>query len=306
MVQKMKETLDEKITLTQKRIDLPRNGVIEKIALLFNLTLSNSDSANAATVSMEEILKAIEEIRVVADANDIKYSLNGLDLAIMNYYDTAAKSVKLSDTVSVPAGGTANVSFLLVLNAGEIHALAKEQLNLSISFNKSVADNVSISDASVTVTLDNKVFEDANEWVAYYSGIFVEPKVWTKEKSFETLNELADLMPIPVGSISLRGFLIVSDSTGARADIVDKYAIIQTRPRRTELMKVDWQTGQALDKVEYILDDPLTGVTVIDYDKELVPGGFDLRDAESGLYKLALKTSAAGKIRYLSHEAVIL
>jgi len=302
----MKETLDDKITLTQKRIDLPRNGVIDKIALLFNLTLSNSDSSNAATVSMEDILNAIEEIRVVADANDIKYSLNGLDLAIMNYYDTAAKSVKPTDSVSVPAGGTANLNFLLVLNAGEIHALAKEQLSLSINFNKSVTDKVNISDASVTVTLDKKVFEDANEWVSYYSGIFVEPKVWAMDKSFATLNELADLLPIPVGSISIRGFLIVSDSTGARADIVDKYAIIQTRPRRTELMKVDWQTGQELDKVEYILDEPLNGVTVIDYDKELVLGGFDLRNAEIGLFKLALKTNAAGNLRYLSHEAVIL
>ncbi|ALM76469.1 hypothetical protein [Thermococcus barophilus] len=303
---KMKETLDKIITLSQNTIDLPRNGVIERIALLFNLTLANADTANAATVSMEDILKAIEEIRVVADANDIKYALSGLDVGIMNYYDSASKGVKLSDTVSIPAGGTADVSFLLFLDAGEIHALAKEQLDLSVRFNQSVATNVSISDAKVTVTLDKKVFDDANEWIEYYDGVFVEPKVWTKKESFNASTELEEVLNIPVGTIAWRGFITVFDSTGARADIVDKYAIKQTKPRNIELLKVDWKTGKELDKVEYGLDETLSGVTIVDYDQELMPGGFDLRDAEIGTFKLALKASAGGTVRYISHELVIL
>ncbi|WP_297091958.1 hypothetical protein [Thermococcus sp.] len=307
MVQKMKETLDDKITLTQKRIDLPRNGVIEKIALLFDVTLSNS-GASDATITYEDVLKAIEEIRVVADANDIKFSLNGLDVAIMNYYDSAAKSVDPAGSITVPAGGSTSVQFLLFLSGGigEIHALAKENLVLSVNFNTSISTDVGISAAEVTVTLDKKVFDDANEWIQYYEGVFIEPKVWTKEASFDQLNELADVMNLPTGAIAWRGFIVGFDASSARANVINKYAIIQTKPRRTELLKVDWTTGQQLDKVEYALDSPLTGVTVIDYDKELVPGGFDLREAESGLFKLALKTGAAGRVRYISHEMVIL
>ena len=305
LVMKMKETLDDKITLSEKSIDLPRNGVIEKIALLFNLTLKNAGSSEWSG-TYEDVLKAIEEIRVVADANDTKYALNGLDVAIMNYYDSASKSVKLSDSITVPASGTKNISFLLFLDAGEIHAVAKESLKLYVSFNTSVAENITIDNAEVVVTLDKLVFEDANEWVAYYSGIFVEPKVWTKEKSFEQLNELADFMNIPTGAIAWRGFLTTYNDSGARADLIDKYAIIQTKPRRIDLMKVDWNTSKQLDKVEYKLDSVLEGVSVIDYDKELVEGGFDLRDAGTGTFKLALKTTGAGKVRYISHELVVL
>lgn len=305
VVRKTKETLDNKITLTNNTVALPRNGVIERIALLFNITLSNA-GASAVGVTMEQILKAIEEIRVAADANDIKYALSGLDVAIMNYYDSASKSVKLSDTISVPAGGTATAQFLLFLDAGEIHALAKESLDLLIRFNTSVATDVSISDASVVVTLDKLVFADEEEWFEYYEGEFIEPKVWTKSADFSASTELEEVLNIPTGAIAWRGFITVFDSTGARADIVDKYAIKQTRPLNIELLKVDWKTGQELDKVEYGLDTVLSGVNVIDYDQELVDGGLDLTEAEIGVFKLALKASASGKVRYISHELVVL
>jgi len=305
MVRKTKETLDDKITLDVKSIDLPRNGVIKKIALLFDITLHNSGTS-AWNGTYEDILKAIEEIRVVADANDTKYALNGLDVAIMNYYDSASRTLNPEDSISVGASADKEVSFLLFLNAGYIHALAREQLKLFIKFNKNVATNVSISSAEVTVTLDKLLFADAEEWYSYFNGEFIEPKVWTDIVSFDQLSELKTVMNIPVGTISWRGFLIVQDSDGARADIVEKYAIKQTRPEDITLMKMDWKTGQHLDKIEYLLDAPLTGVNVIDYDQELIEGGFDLRDAEIGVFKLALKTTAQGKLRYLSHELVVL
>lgn len=304
----MKETLDEKVTLTQKSIDLPRNGVIREIALLFNVTLANA-SASAVDVTMEEILKAIEEIRVVADANDVKYALNGLDVAIMNYYDSASKSVKISDSVTVPASGTASKSFLLFLRGGElgvIHAVAKESLKLYVNFASEVKSDVTFQSAEVTVTLDKLVFKDVYEWFDYFAGVLIEPKVWSKEKSFETLNELSEVLDIPTGAIAWRGFLVAFNDSNARADIIDKYAIIQTQPQRTELFKIDWSTAKELDKIEYKLDSTLTGVTILDYNQEFMEGGFDLRDAKTGVFKLALKTSASGKIRYISHELVVL
>ncbi|NJE00281.1 hypothetical protein E3E26_10930, partial [Thermococcus sp. LS1] len=141
MVTKTKETLDKVITLSNNSIDLPRNGVIQKIALLFNLTLSNA-GASAWNGTLEDVLKTIEEIRVVADANDIKYALSGLDLAIMNYYDSASKGIDLSQSISVGASGTQSVTFMLFLDAGYIHAVAKENLSLSVKFNTTVATDV--------------------------------------------------------------------------------------------------------------------------------------------------------------------
>lgn len=305
MVRRTKETLDKTITLFNNSIDLPRNGVIERIALLFDVTLSNA-GASAVNVTMEDILKAIEEIRVNADANDIKYALNGLDLAIMNYYDSRSKAVNLAETISVPAGGTASKTFMLYLDAGYIHAVAKESLNLLIRFNTNVATDVTISDATVKITLDKLVFADAEEWYSYFDGVFEEPKVWVKPASFNSSTELEEVLNIPTGAIAWRGFITVFDSTDARADIIDKYAVKQTKPLNIELLKVDWKTGQEIDKVEYGLDAVLTGVTVIDYDKELVSGGLDLRSAEMGVFKLALKPITDGKVRYISHEIVVL
>lgn len=305
MVTKTKETLDKVITLSNNSIDLPRNGVIQNIALLFNVTLSNSGSS-AWNGTLEDVLKAIDEIRVVADANDIKYALSGLDLAIMNYYDSGSKGIDLSQSISVDASETKEVTFMLFMKSGYIHAVAKESLALSVKFASSVATNVNISNAEVKITLDKLLFADAEEWYSYFNGEFIEPKVWTKKADFSASTEITEILDIPVGAIAWRGFITIYDSDGARADIIDKYAVMQTKPRRIEVLKVDWKTGQELDKVEYHLDNVLSGVSIIDYDQEVVDGGLNLITADLGAFKLALKPTSAGSVRYISHELVVL
>jgi len=305
VVTKTKETLDKVITLSNNSIDLPRNGVIQNIALLFNVTLSNSGSS-AWNGTLEDVLKAIDEIRVVADANDIKYALSGLDLAIMNYYDSGSKGIDLSQSISVDASETKEVTFMLFMKSGYIHAVAKESLALSVKFASSVATNVNISNAEVKITLDKLLFADAEEWYSYFNGEFIEPKVWTKKADFSASTEITEILDIPVGAIAWRGFITIYDSDGARADIIDKYAVMQTKPRRIEVLKVDWKTGQELDKVEYHLDNVLSGVSIIDYDQEVVDGGLNLITADLGAFKLALKPTSAGSVRYISHELVVL
>ncbi|WP_297074164.1 hypothetical protein [Thermococcus sp.] len=305
---KVKETLDDVLTMQVKSVDIPRNGVIDSIALLANLTLSNSDTANAATVSMEDVLKAINEIRVVSNGNVVHYALRGSDIAYLNVYDTHGKALNLDDTVSVPAGGTTNVQFLIMLDAGKIHALIKDQLQLKVEWNTNVADKVTLSDASIKITLDKEVYESGEEYVMAYAGpeygeIFIEePKVYAIEKSFNALGELTEIFELPVGSVLKRALLVFYDENGNRADIVDKYALVRTRPARIELYKIDYATSRELDKIQYKLSSVPTGMTMFDYDQEVIPGGLDLREEASGTFKIALKTSAAGKIRYISHE----
>lgn len=305
---KVKETLDDVLTMQVKSVDLPRNGVIDSIALLANLTLSNSDTANAATVSMEDILTGINEIRVVSNGNVVHYALKGTDIAYLNVYDTHGKALSLDDTVSVPAGGTANVQFLIMLDAGKIHALIKDQLQIKVEWNTSIAANVSLSDATIKITLDKEVYESGEEYVMTYAGaewgeIFIEePKVYAIEKSFNALGELTEVFELPVGSVLKRALLVFYDENGNRADIVDKYALVRTRPARIELYKIDYPTSRELDKIQYKLKAVPTGMTMFDYDQEVILGGLDLREEASGTFKIALKTNAAGKIRYISHE----
>ena len=306
---KVKETLDDVLTLQVKSIDLPRNGVIDSIALLAKITLSNSGTSDA-TVSMEDVLKAINEIRVVSNGNVVHYALRGTDIAYLNIYDTHGKALSLDDTVTVPAGGSKEVKFLIVLDAGQIHALIKDQLQIRVDWNTSITSDVSVSDASIKVTLDKEVYESAEDYAMTYAGaeygeIFIEePKVYAIEKNFNALGELTEVFELPVGSVLKRALLVFYNDAGERADIVDKYALVRTRPARIQLYKIDYETSRELDKVQYKLPSVPAGMTMFDYDKEVVFGGLDLREEDSGTFKIALKTNAAGKIRYISHEVV--
>jgi len=308
-VYKVKETLDDVLTLQVKSIDLPRNGVIDSIALLAKITLSNSGTSDA-TVSMEDVLKAINEIRVVSNGNVVHYALRGTDIAYLNIYDTHGKTLSLDDTVTVPAGGSKEVKFLIVLDAGQIHALIKDQLQIRVDWNTSITSDVSVSDASIKVTLDKEVYESAEEYVVTYSagehgGIFIEePKVYAIEKSFNALGELTEVFELPVGSVLKRALLVFYNDAGERADIVEKYALVRTRPARIQLYKIDYETSRELDKVQYKLSTVPTGMTMFDYDMEITPGGLDLREEASGTFKIALKTTNSGKLRYISHEVV--
>lgn len=306
---KVKETLDDVLTLAVKSVDIPRNGVIDSIALLASITLNNAGAADA-TVSYEDILKGINEIRVVSNGNVVHYALRGTDIAYLNIYDTNGKALDLSGTVTVPTGGTASVQFLIVLDAGKIHALIKDQLQIKVEWNTSITTDVSISDASIKITLDKGVYESGEEYVmAYTAGeygeIFIEePKVYAIEKSFNALGELTEVFELPVGSVLKRALLVFYDDTGARANIVDKYALVRTRPARIQLYKIDYNTSRELDKIQYKLQSVPDGMTMFDYDREVVFGGLDLREESSGTFKIALKTTASGKVRYISHEVV--
>lgn len=306
---KVKETLDDVLTLQVKSIDLPRNGVIDSIALLAKITLSNSGSSDA-TVSMEDVLKAINEIRVVSHGNVVHYALRGTDIAYLNIYDTHGKALSLDTQVTIASGKTQDVVFLIMLDAGQIHALIKDQLQIRVDWQTDLGNSITVSDASIKVTLDKEVYESAEEYIMAYSAgeygeVFIEePKVYAIEKSFNQLGELTEIFELPVGDVLKRALLVFYDTNGNRADIVDKYALVRTRPAKIQLYLIDYPTSRELDKVQYKLPAVPVGMTMFDYDKEVVFGGLDLREEASGTFKLALKTTAAGKMRYISHEIV--
>lgn len=299
-----KRTLSEKITYTNKTIDLPRDAVIDAILLRCNIVLSNA-GASAWNGTYEDVLKAIREVRVVSDGNNIHYALTGLDIAIMNYYDSASKSVNPDEAVSIGAGASATFEVLLTLDAGDIIALEKDSLKLTVVFETSIATDVTLdtNNSYVEITLEEDVYAPDEE--IELSG---EPKVYAIEKSFATLGEFAEVLELPVETLLHRAFLVFRDNTGARSDNIDeKYGIIQTSPERIELYNIGYNTARLYDKEEYNLDAPLTGVSVLDYGEEVTKDGLGIRAwrVNKGDLQLALKTSANGTVRYISHEFVV-
>jgi len=300
-----KRTLTEKITYTNKTIDLPRDAVIDAILLRCYIVLTNNDTTNPFNGTYEDVLKAIKEVRVVSDGNNIHYALTGLDVAIMNYYDKASKSVNPDGAISVGAGASASFEVLLTLDAGDIVAVEKDSLKLTVEFETSIATNVSLdtNNSFVEVTLEEDVYATDEE-----IPITGEPKVYSLEKSFGTLGELAEVLELPVDTLLHRAFLVFKDGTGARSDNVDeKYGIIQTSPERIELYNIGYNTARLYDKQEYNLDAALTGVSVLDYGEEVTKDGLGIRAwrLNKGDLQLALKTSANGSVRYISHEFVV-
>ena len=300
-----KRTLSQKITYANKTIDLPRDAVIDAILLRCSITLVNKAATNF-TGTYEDVLKSIKEVRVISDGNNVHYALSGLDIAIMNYYDTAGKGGINPDTaISIGANASATFEFLLTLDAGDIIALEKDSLKLTVEFETSIAANITLdtNKSFVEITLDEDLYAQDEE-----IEVFGEPKVYAIEKSFATLNEFADMLELPVNTLLHRAILVFKNMSGARSDSVcEKYGIIQTSPERVELYNISYQTAVMIDKQEYNVDSPITGVSILDYGMEITKDGLGLRAwrVNKGDLQLALKTSTDGKIRYISHEYVV-
>jgi len=301
-----KRTLSQKITYANKTIDLPRDAVIDAIHLRCSITLVNGDTTNAFSGTYEDVLKAIKEVRVVSDGNNVHYALSGLDIAIMNYYDTAGKGGVNPDTaISIGAGASVTFEFLLTLDAGDIIAVEKGSLKLTVEFEKNVATNVTLdTDASfIEITLDEDVYAPDEE-----IPIAGEPKVYAIEKDFATLNEFNEVLELPVNTLLHRAILVFKNTAGVRSDSVcEKYGIVQTSPERVELYNIGYKTAILLDKQEYNVDTPITGVSILDFGEEVTRDGLGIRAwrLNKGDLQLALRTSANGKVRYISHELVV-
>jgi hypothetical protein len=307
-----KRTLNQKINLTNRKLDLPRDAVIDAILLKCKLTLENTDGANAFNGTMQDVLDALKEIRVVSDGNNIHYSLTGTDVALINYFENQGKAVNVDTSININASSTATYEFLLMLDAGDILALTKDSLELSVDFKDFVDANnvVSVKDAEIKITIEENVFT-VGEFAAQYGAnleFAAEPKIYAREKKFSTSNELVEVMELPVGTLLRRAYITFRDSTTeARSDsLVDKYGLIITTPDRRELYAIDYTTAREYQKLMFLADPP-TGVIVLDYGAEITNDNYGIRawKFNKGDYQLAVKANAEGILRYISHEYVV-
>jgi len=306
-----KRTLAEKLIYpTNKRIDLPRDAVIDKMFVMFTGTVKNVNATTDSALKLSDILAGIVDMRVVSDGNTVHYSVKALDLAIMNYYDTEGVAINPDAAFTATKSASTPFSFMLAFDQGDILALTKESLELSFNLAPQISTDCTIDTLEGTITLQENVYT-TTEFAATFGANLeaaAEPKIVALEKPYAATAELSEFLDLPTGTLSRRAFLIDMDASGVRGNATPgKYGIIVTTPDRREIYTVDYATMGQINKSDYTLAAPLAGVRVIDYGNEITNDVFGLRGWKytKGDYQIAARSVNAGKMRYLSCEYVV-
>jgi len=306
-----KRTLAEKLIYpTNKRMDLPRDAVIDKIYLMCSGTVKNVNATTDSALTLADILKGIVDMRIVSDGNTVHYSVNALDLAIMNYYDTEGVAINPAASFTATKAASTAFAFMLTLDQGDILALTKESLELSFNLAPQIATDCTIDTFESKITLQENVYTTAEFAATFGSNLeaAAEPKIVAIEKPYAATAELSEFLDLPTGTLSRRAFLICSDASGVRGNAdPDKIGVIVTTPDRREIYTVDFSTMGKINQVDYTLASTLAGVRVLDYGNEITNDVFGLRGWKytKGDYQIAARSTNAGKLRYLSCEYVV-
>jgi len=304
-----KRTLNNTLTLDQKKIDLPRDAVIDKCFVKFSGNIKNVNATTDSVITLGAIMSKITDMRIVSDGNTVHYSLKAIDLAILNYYDTQGQSPNPDTAFTAVKAASTPYSFLLSFDQGDILAVAKESLELSINVDKQINDDCTIDTLTGLITLQENIFTNS-EFAATFGANLeaaAEPKIVALEKSYAVTSELSEFFDLPTGTVSRRAFLISSDAAGVRGNAdVKKLGIIVTTPDRREIYTVDYPTLRLINGRDYLLT-PITGVSLIDYGREITNDEYGLRGWKytKGDYQIAALSANAGKMRYISCEYVV-
>lgn len=310
-------TLNQVLSLINTRIDLPRDAVIDQLILKVVATVANA-GVEAYAGTNEAILRAIQEIRVVSDGSTVHYALSGADIALLNAYNSKAGfAPALGGPVAIDGGGNATLTYYLRLDEGDILAASKDSLEMKIVVNPALAEGVTISALTCTVTLVENVLSP-EEFVATYGPNLeyaAEPKVYALSVPVTASTELTNVLDLPTGSLARAGLLQFIDPATGLAGSVDPTAIglINTSPDRREVLHVDWATLQAINMAEYdgvIVPPatvPLPGVALLNYAKDVTNDGYGLRGWRftKGDWQLAARTANAATLRYVCLEHVV-
>jgi len=311
---KRKIPLDEHLTLSKIKVDIPTRNIIDEILLTVKATYTNSNTTTDATLTDEQLAGAITEIRVVSDGSNTHYALSLKDILTINYYDTAGKVPSLDASNTVPASDTLEKIFLVRLDGGDIVAALKQALAISIQTNTTVSTDVSLTDLDITITINEAVIESVEELTDMYGPqleFLVEPKITAIETNVSSNTSFTGLIEVPTGTAIKRNFYIAKNSSGARSDsVIDEYGI--TDKNATVVFKQHQLTGQHDDQQEYNLPATLKGITVLDIADEM-EGDNEFLNPEVGMkgwnfvkgdYFDAFKLTASGTIRVIRHELI--
>ncbi|MEM4438631.1 MAG: phage capsid protein [Pyrobaculum sp.] len=291
-------TLDKRLAISPNgtdQLDLPRDHVIDDIVLRFQFSYSATSAP-----SLWDVLKAIQEVRVVSDGSIVHWSLRGDDIYILNYYDQQQ---------AVPVDITASdATITLRLATSEILANLKSDLKLSVRFGGAIGSITSFSGA-VMVSVEQLVY-DPNEFVEAYGPNLenlAEPKVTAEEATLNAGTQFQTVSELPVGNLLKRTVMVVTDSRDNFSDSVVDRIRLMNKPGAQELLNEAFTIFGDKDRMEYQLTQRLTGVVIIDYGVDVTEDNLGLRmwRVAKGDITLETRNNANGRARLIHEEIIV-
>lgn len=291
-------TLDKTLTIAPNytdQLDLPRDHVIDDILLRFSFSYSASSAP-----SIWDVLRAIQEVRVVSDGSVVHFALRGDDIYIINYYDQQG---------SVPVTiDTSKAVVTLRLATAEILANLKSDLKLSVRFGSAIGSLTNFS-GSVTVSVEQLVYDPGEFQAAYGPNLenIAEPKVTAEEVSLTAGTQYQVMSELPVGNLLKRTVVVAYDSTGAFSDSVVDRLRLMNKPGSQELFNEAWLVMGDKDMTEYQLSQRLAGVVFVDYGVDITEDNLGLRmwRIAKGDFTLESRNAAAGRARLIHEEIIV-
>ncbi|MCY0889993.1 MAG: phage capsid protein [Pyrobaculum arsenaticum] len=300
-------TLDKTLAISPNgtdQLDLPRDHVIDDIVLRFQFSYSATSAP-----SLWDVLKAIQEVRVVSDGSIVHWSLRGDDIYILNYYDQQGAVPVYRDQPQVPAEiAETGATITLRLATSEILANLKSDLKLSVRFGGAIGSITSFSGA-VTVSVEQLVY-DPNEFVEAYGPNLenlAEPKVTAEEATLNAGTQFQTVSELPVGNLLKRTVMVVTDSSGNFSDSVVDRIRLMNKPGAQELLNEAFTILGDKDSMEYQLTQRLTGVVFIDYGIDVTEDNLGLRmwRVAKGDITLETRNNANGRARLIHEEIIV-
>lgn len=303
-------TLSDVLTLANTTIDIPRDAVVDQIAVKFNVTVKNTGTEAFETVN-EKILRAIEEIRVISDGTAVHYSLSAADAAILNVYNSKhGFAPNLDESISVGAGAEKTFEYFIRLDEGDILAASKDNLEMKLVVNPNLGNNVTIDVLRGEVSIVENVLTP-QELIATYGAnleFAAEPKVYALTAGVVASSEITNILDLPTGALSRAAVLQFTDKGLAGGVDPAKVGLVVTSPDRRELLNIDWATLRALNASEYdVAGVAPAGVAYVNYAKDVTSDGYGLRAWRftKGDYQVVAKTANPAVLRYIALEHVV-
>lgn len=304
-------TLTDEITLAKTRIDIPRDAVIDEFYINLAVTVANA-GATEWTGTNEGILKAIEEIRIVSDGSTVHYALSAVDAVVLDAYNSPkGYTPDLKGAVSVGAGASKTFTYMFRLDEGDILAASKDNLEMKVILNPTIAEKVSVAALTGEVSIVENVLSP-QEMVANYGAnleFAAEPKVYALSDKVNVSTDLQSVLDLPTGSLHRAAVLCFVGANGLLGGVdPTKVGLINTSPDRREVINVEWATLRAFNAAYYDLGGAApAGVAMLNYAKDVTADGFGLRAWRftKGDWQVAIKSANAATLRYICLEHVV-
>lgn len=317
-VEGAKRTLDEVLTASHKKIDLPIHNVIDKIILDYTVKVT---ATAAATIKYADVMNVIKEVRVVSDGNIVHYNISDLDGVLMNIYDFGETGLIHPDTdISLTAATAKEVTFTLQLSRGDILANTKQSLDITHDLKTAINDNITVNDVKAVVTISEKIFDSKAEFFSVYAynmekrgenvDLAAEPNISVVTKPFDASNEMRGIYELPAGANTIRRIFFISSSTGSSAARAGseptKLGVNLNMSRRVKAYDINWKTLQHLNEADYKLK-AVAGVGVIDFGAEFTGDEFGLRgwNFRKGDQTIGTSAASGGELRMIIEQYTV-